>query len=242
VILSRGRSKLISTYKIIKDPIVVVPQSEYEAYKKSTGLTSIIRIPDKIKGLAKVRNWALDHFRERVVVMLDDDITKVWCISHEKGYNITDPATINQIIDNTARCCIEAGARVFGFNQAWDVRKFKANNPFKLTGWIGGVIGVVGRRLRFDETNKLRVDVDFCLQNMLENRIIWKEDRFSFVQQRFSNVGGNSIFRTADADKTERDYLKRKWGAYVIFAKTKVGITIKTEVPRKIHSDRLKIS
>jgi len=42
-------------------------------------------------------------------------------------------------------------------------------------------------------------------------------DRFCFVQERDKNLGGNSIFRSAERITTEKRHLKRKWKAHIDF-------------------------
>ena len=55
------------------------------------------------------------------------------------------------------------------------------------------------------------------LQELLDNRLVWNEARFCFVQERDKNLGGNSLFRSADRIAAEKRYLKRKWKAHIRF-------------------------
>jgi len=237
IILSRGSSQDISTHDIVDADTILVCESEHDLYLESIPEPQrhkIEVIPDNYRGLAMVRNFILKTYPEEIVVMMDDDIIGFACLTHETQYKIMDKATINQIIANTAVVARDAGAHVFGYNQAWDVRKIRTNQPFALNQWVGGVVGVIGRDLKFDENNKLRVDVDYCLQSMLKHRITWRDDRFSFIQARFTNTGGNSVFRTKESDDQEQEYLKDKWGRYIQFRDSKTTRLIKTKVIRKI--------
>ena len=47
--------------------------------------------------------------------------------------------------------------------------------------------------------------------------MVWNEARFCFVQERDKNLGGNSIFRSAERIATEKRHLKRKWKAHIDF-------------------------
>ncbi len=233
IILSRSRSDSIITHKFLNDAVLLVPESEKMDYVEVIGDSCKIRtIPDSYKGLSAVRNWCLDNFKEDCLIMFDDDIKGLFCICREAGFWVHGSNDIDQVLENAAFCAKGAKCGVFGFNQAWDVRKYQENQPFKLVGWVGGVIGVIGRKNRFDEHNKLRVDIDFCLTNLLKNRIIWIDNRFSFVQKRFSNKGGNSVYRTMDSDKRELDYLKTKWGSYLKFPKSKTQQLVRVNIKR----------
>ena len=229
VILSRGRSRSISTHKLLPGAVLVVPKGERKKYEY-TGL-SIRTIPDKIVGLGPVRNWVLDHFKENIIVMADDDIDTLYCMTGKLIRRIEDPEIVYQVICQAAHCALDLGTSVFGFNQAWDVRKYR--EPFSFSGWAGGVIGVTGRELRFMEQQKFRVDVDYFLQALLKDRVIWKDERFSFSQAREKNLGGNSIYRTSEALEAEIRKLKNKWGKYFSYRQTKSGENTQVKVKRR---------
>lgn len=230
VILSRGRSETITTHKLLPYAKLCVPESEKEKYQH-TGL-DIITVPDEVKGLGFLRNWVLDNFKEKIIIMCDDDISHVWLNARARGMKINDPETIEQLLYSTAQCAEDLGTSCFGFSQFWDVRKYKGTEPFALDSWVGGVIGVVGRDIRF-LNQMFKVDIDFCLRTLLEKRIMWKDNRYSFVQKRDRNKGGNAIFRTADGIERELNYLDNKWGKYFKRRVTKAGEITNMRVKRK---------
>ena len=47
--------------------------------------------------------------------------------------------------------------------------------------------------------------------------MLGNEARFCFVQERDKNLGGNSIFRSAERITTEKRHLRRKWKAHIDF-------------------------
>ncbi len=91
------------------------------------------------------------------------------------------------------------------------------NKPIAFTHWIGGVVGVVGREPRWDELLTCKCDIDACLREFLERRIVWQDSRFCFEQERDTNLGGNSLFRSEERIRAERRYLKSKWKAHIQF-------------------------
>ncbi len=209
MILSRSRFSTITTHKLFPEWVeVVVPQSQKEEYSLRIS-NDLITTPDNIIGLGRLRNWCLDLFPEETVIMVDDDITRVYSLTHKHARNLNS-AEIAEIIINAAIMAKDANCRVFGFNQT-DIRKYNGCEPFKLCTWFGGVIGVIGREYRFKD-DKFKVDIDFCLQNLLHNRIVWCDNRYYFVQKRDNNMGGNSEFRTAEEFRRSVDSLKAKWG------------------------------
>ena len=230
IILSRGRSQRLMTHEILMDPILVVPESEVKDYEKYDLET--IGIPDNREGLSQVRNWILDKFGGPVI-MFDDDITNIIILTDISPKHTTDRGYIEEILQNTYQNAKEAGANIFGFSQKCDVRKYRANNPFLLSTWVGGVIGIIEPKYRFDENNRLKVDVDYCLQSLLRDRIVWVEERFGFIQVRDRNIGGSSIFRSRERMRKEMEYLKNKWGKYIELRFTKTKESVRLNVDRR---------
>jgi hypothetical protein len=218
------------THKLFPDAVLVVPESEKENY--SGYKLQIKTVPDEIVGLSKLRNWVLDNFCEEIILMVDDDVK---CLSYVAGYltrRIIEPEVVWQIVENTGLCAKDIGTSCFGFNQNWDSRKYQHNKPFKLSGWCGGAIGVVGRKIRFFERNMLKVDIDYCLETMLKDRILWIDNRYAFYQIRNINVGGNSTFRTKEKVRQEIANLKEKWGKFFVHKYTRTGEEVQIKVDR----------
>ena len=213
VILSRGRADAITTTKLLPDFIeVLVPESQREIYESSIS-NPVITTPDDIKGLGVLRNWCLSNFEEETVIMLDDDLYALYCNTGRHARQIKDKMEVLEIIVNTAIMAKDAGVGVFGFFQT-DIRKYKPTDPFSLCTWVGGLIGVIGKGIRF-RNDRFKVDIDFCLTNLLVKRIIWCDNRYTFYQNRDNNKGGNAEFRNLEDYKKSCDTLKTKWGKYI---------------------------
>lgn len=233
IIISKGRSKLITTHKIINYDCVVLIESEYQKYLEGNDIPreKILVVKNRVVGLGVVRNYILDYFKENIVIF-DDDIIEIKCLLDNRYLLITDKDKIDDIITNCWLNCVESGAKVFGFNQMSDVRKYNELLPFVFNKNIGCVIGMIDNKIRFDEVNKMRVDIDYCLKQLLVNRILWRDNRYVFCQNRFRGQGGNNIYKTKTNVKLEIDYLKNKWGKYIQPVKSKINIGITVNVER----------
>jgi hypothetical protein len=236
VILSRGRALYITTHELLQDFDLVVPESEIEGYTSIVkNVNSIVGIPDEVIGLGSVRNWVLDYYQEEIVVMFDDDLKSCISVLNFSPVTIENREEIDAIIFNCALNATEAGATCFGFSQTCDVRKYSHSQPFLLNSWVGSVVGVIGRDIRFTEKNKLKVDIDFTLQHLKKNRIVWIDARFGFIPTRDTNVGGNSAFRSQDQLETEIQFLKDKWGKHLKVTNNKSKYRTTINVKRTQH-------
>ncbi len=231
LILSRGRAGQVTTVDLLPEWVeMLVPDDEAEIYG-SLYPNPILTIPKEVMGLGFVRNWVLDHFDDETIIMIDDDIKILYCITMEHARRIKNKGEVVQILINSAVMAKDMGVHVFGYTQT-DIRKFNGTMPFSLCGWVGCVIGVIGRKYRFRD-DYFKVDIDFCLQNLLVDRILFIDNRYYFYQNRDNNVGGNSIFRTKEGfDKSVRS-LKEKWGDNIKLGTHKSQIRISLDVKRR---------
>ena len=86
---------------------------------------------------------------------------------------------------------------------------------------------------KWDELLKCKCDIDATLEELMVNRLVWNEARFCFVQERDKNLGGNSLFRSADRIAAEKRYLKRKWKAHIRFESYQSQDKTAIDVPRR---------
>ncbi len=173
VILSRSRSRSITSHKLFPTATLLVPASE-AAHYTHTGL-EIETIPDEIAGISAVRNWVLKHFTEDAIVILDDDISACVCMVSLRCRKLSIIETL-AMLENSAWCARGAGARLFGWHQRSDPRLLQRNDPFGVNHWVGGAVGVVrdenGGVPKWDELLKCKCDIDATLQELLDNRLV----------------------------------------------------------------------
>lgn len=144
---------------------IVVPESQRELYEQATD-HDIVTVSDDTITLGTTRNAVLRMFDERTIVMMDDDLRMLYCLTGEKTRRIEDPEEIMAVIVNTAIMAMDAGVHFFGFFQK-DIRQYKGYEPFSLTGWVGGVVGVIDRRFWFAEGHNRDADL---LSNYVHDR------------------------------------------------------------------------
>ena len=230
VIMSRGRSRTMMTHKMFPAATLVVPQSEEQAYAPFALET--VTVPDELSGVSALRNWIIDRFEDNVVVMLDDDLSACMCMVSLKVRRLS-PEEMAAMVENTAYCAHGAGARLFGWHQRSDPRLLQRNDPFGVNHWVGGAVGVIGKKVRWDELLKCKCDIDATMTELMENRLVWNEARFCFLQERDKNLGGNSLIRSAERIAAEKRYLKNKWKAHIRFESYKSQDRVSMDAPRR---------
>ena len=226
----------MKTHLLLPKATLVVPTDQAEAYApfvaQQAGRLDVVTIPPELIGISKVRNWIVRRFKEKVVVMYDDDCTALQTLCGMRNRKLAPPE-VQAVVENTAYCAAGAGARIFGFNQRPDPRMLQRNDPFSVVHWVGGVVGVVGKEVRWDELLRFKCDIDACLTELLNNRIIWHESRFCFIQARDKNTGGNSLFRSPEKIAAEKRYLANKWKAHITIGEYASQDSVRVNVERK---------
>jgi len=231
VIPSKGRAGTLGekALKLFPDALVCVGDNEVEQYRKVT--TNLLVHPPSIVGIGPIRQWILDHVDDRTVVQVDDDVTHVYSQVGFHKWRIEDADTARAIVERLAILAQDAGARVFGFQQAARPLTYANFRPFSLNTWVGGIVGIIGRELRYDRSLLLRADIDFCLQSLMRDRFVMVDGRYSFIHTRFAGKGGNAGNRSAERHAQEIAYLKRKWGPFLeeVQAKGTTRLVVKVQ-------------
>ena len=215
IIPTRGRADVIGKKALLlfPDATLCVGADEVEPYSRLS--QNLLDHPPEVVGIGPLRQWVLDHVDDPCVVMVDDDVTHVYSQVGFHKERIEDADTARAIVERMAILAQDAGVRVFGFNQAARPLTYANFRPFSLNTWVGGIIGIIGRELRYDTRLLLRADIDYCLQSLMHDRIVLVDGRFSFIHTRFAGSGGNARQRSAERHAQEIAYLRRKWGPYL---------------------------
>ncbi len=215
IIPSKGRANVIGekALRLFPDATLCVGEDEVGAYEKIS--PDLLVHPTSVVGIGPLRQWILDNVADPCVVMVDDDVTHVYSQVGFHKWRIEDADTARAIVERLAILAQDSGTRVFGFQQAARPLTYANFKPFSLNTWVGGIVGVVGRELRYDTSLLLRADIDFCLQSLMHDRFVLVDGRYSFIHTRFAGSGGNAGNRSAERHAAEITYLKRKWGRYL---------------------------
>ncbi|CAG0948019.1 hypothetical protein ANRL1_04832 [Anaerolineae bacterium] len=220
---------------LFPDALVVVNEEQLDLYKRLG--CELLGHPRTLAGIGPLKNWIMDNVPDETLFIIDDDVKllRVAVGRETRSEVIRDPQDIRQIVENAAEVARGIGAPVFGFDQTGgDTRKFNPAHPFRLSGWVGAQVGIVGRAIRYDPNLRVRADIDFCLTALLTKRIIFQDTRFSFVHQpRFTYRGGNALSRSGERNKQELAYLKTKWGDVIRFRRTDTTLRILVKVKRR---------
>lgn len=230
VIITRGRSDTIESHKVFPFATIACPESEKEAYEP-LGLPMVF-YPDTISGISQVRNWTVKAFKETCVVMVDDDIQRFQGLAGYRKLEV-EPDGIRQVFENSYEAAKVMKTRIFGYNQRPDQRYLNRNDFFSCKTWVGGIVGFIGKKPQWDENLKCKCDIDACLTEMMKNRSVFTDCRYTVVQRRDDNAGGNSGNKSKEVIEKEVEYLKNKWGASLKVKNHKTQIRIATDVIRR---------
>jgi hypothetical protein len=220
---------------LFPDALVVVNAEQKELYEKLG--CDLLAHPMDVSGIGPLKNWILDNVPDECLLIIDDDVRllRVSVGRETRSEVIRDPRDIRRVVENAAICARGIGTPVFGFDQSGgDTRKVNPAHPFRLASWVGAQVGIIGRELRFDANLRVRADIDFSLNCLLNKRIVFQDTRFAFVHApRFTYRGGNALSRSGDRNQKELDYLKKKWGSAIEFRDTATTMRIILQVKRR---------
>jgi hypothetical protein len=241
VVPSHLRSDTIGkmTLNYCPEAIVTVNESEVDEYANA-GVQNLWPHPDSVKGYGAIMNWILENFEDEAVMILDDDMMHFTSYTSKNTVHYKDPEVGKAIIQNTYQIAIDMQVGLAGWNGSQDPKTFRSFDPVKLTGFIqSGCSIMLGKDVKFDPVLYLREDFDFNLNQLLKKRITFMDHRFCFLAwPNFTGRGGSAEFRSQERDEGEREYMKKKWGQYILFGHrngaggSKQAATSVIQVPR----------
>lgn len=217
VIPSHKRAGNVITSKLLPFASVCVPESQVSEYYRADPNTHYIGHPDSVVGLTRKRQWIYETLGD--VFMLDDDITACRRLYTEPG----EPTDLNELeiaelIDRTAWSARKAGAYLFGFNNRPNPTMYNPLQPIQLTGYVTGCATglLAGSKLWYNPDIKCNEDYWISLLNAYHHRVIWRDNRFAFIQKdTFTAKGGLAEFRNVEAEKADFELLKKCFGEAV---------------------------
>lgn len=223
VIPSRRRAGRISkAMRMLPDAVVTVDEREEEEYRRLWGDRVVPHPP--LDGIAAIRQWILDNFDDEVLVMCDDDLDCVQPLPTLPGgrrtSRIVDPRDVMQILDNASSIAQEIRAPMFGFSRSSNPTNYHPHQIFGFTTFIQGIVGFVGRPVRYDLKLKMSFeDLDIVMSALLKGRFVFVDLRFAWQFVMTRNTGGLSEVRDLAQINAESDYVKRKWGKFLVPSK-----------------------
>ena len=189
----------------------VVRKSEEELYRKN-GIENIWAIEDElIDSMHKVFQYIIDNAPEDIVVIIDDDGKMIY--RNVATYDMTKEEASMEIeriaqmmVDlNIGYACTDAVPAPYYYDA-----------EFKFKGMSGGLKWFYKKCLksRIDEKTNYNFDLDIELQELLQNRIIFKPIYFIDVGGQDTNKGGSNTDKNQEKRIAGIEYMKLKWGKY----------------------------
>ena len=203
--------------RLLPSAIVAVAESEKSEYQAVVPAKQLIFHHD-LPRLVDIRTWINQTIQEDCLMMVDDDFLGVIPQVVRLQRRVTDPAIIEQVIENAHQCTEDLGLTVFCWTRTRN--NFLADPemlPIRLVQPMAGSFGMRGaaQSRRFDAVPD-REDVDFTLQTLLHDRVLFAEMRWYFDHGRsFAGRGGNVGKITEEQFKASTAILLQRWGKYI---------------------------
>jgi len=208
---TKGRAGKVKTLKYFPNAILFVEPEEYETYSFEYNKNRVVYIGQNNGGISYVRNFILDYFDEPVL-MLDDDITKLFYRKGNKLYIIGDTRELIKSIDS----CFKKGYKQVTLS--YKASNWLCSEPYKVNTRCWCFNGIDCRLpIRYDSKSDVFEDYDFTAQLIhggYKNICLYV---YAFECEKMgSNSGGWQMFDRQEKSKLAKEYLIKKWGKHVV--------------------------
>lgn len=191
---------------------VIVHESELDDYKKVVPTDQLHTHTEN--RVTNIRDHILENFNSECVVMMDDDFIGVRPLLSKLGL-IRDKDYIYQLLFNSMVVCQDLGCGLFSYAPVINPIVMRPEvDPVKFNNTAFRTFGVMGDALnrRFSHVTG-RGDIDFSMQALKEDRIIYVDCRFYFDHGNAGTGKGGSVGSVGLEHRQEAvKSLKRRWG------------------------------
>lgn len=220
-VCSYKRSDSTTTFKVLPSVTYVTRKTEEPLYK-AAGVPKVWGIEDSlINSFSKVNNYVIENAPEDLICLLDDDIVEFkYRIGLGIMETITNPEDVEWEIESILNIMNDLGIGYGGITQT--LVPWNYTQEFVFSGWTGPIRFVNRRAVksRFPEM-KFFPDIDFSLNELMVNRIIFRTNYFCAAAGIETNGGGNNTTRTqAQRVRAYNEVMKPKWGKYFVYDET----------------------
>jgi len=217
-IQSYKRAGKVDTLGVCKDARIWVHEFEAEEYKKKHPTNEIVSIPDEYRNnLPKVKNFILSKEDAEVVVIMDDDISKIGYFEKEKICEL-DQEDFLQFIEKYSFLCQEWGFKLWGINVNPDKQCYREYTPFSTVSYVSSSFTcyLKGGEFKYDERFVLKEDYDMTIQQCNKYRGVLRINKFFYVKKSAENIGGCAVYRNVDKEIAQIKLLQKKWGNKIV--------------------------
>lgn len=212
---------------LLPSALVYVAENELDTYVAAGLPRACLRTHPNLVGLARIRNFIVRQCPTEVCVQVDDDFAYVQAMAGFRVRHIRDPRALAELVFSSALVASDMGVRLFAWSNKGTPLYYKDHDPMDLKGPVGRALGVIGKGVVWDERLVASVDTDVTLQELLESRIVFVDQRFYWHCGSIGgNPGGLQALRTSERLTLDRGLIQAKWGRFVeVEKKTKSGLT-----------------
>lgn len=223
-VLSRDRADVLAkhTNRLVQEFHLFHCGDGYDEHEYNC--TARTAVHPGLEGRSAVANHVMRTLSNKVLIILPDDIKAIIWMGEDRNVRLSRDDLLVLIV-NLVTTALDIGAGLFGINEN-DIRKSSPLFPFHTRAMVTGFVGINRHNqppIWFDERQKVKEDYDFALEFLKRDRLVWKDLRYFFSQDRNVLRGGNMQFRTAAREEQEVANLKRWWGDDTIIFKDGKG-------------------
>ena len=212
---SYKRANICKTHKYITDVFYIVSENEKDDYLKIH--KNVIGVPNEVQGnISRVRNYILDNYNEKNIVMLDDDFNSIGVFEGNKLKKLDEEGVYN-MIQKGFLMAEDLGVKLWGLNIISDKGSYREYTPFNTNAMILGPFnGHLKHNLRYDEKIPLKEDYDLSLKMLNKYRKTLRLNMYHYNSEQNTIKGGCAVYRNTETENEQFNLLVKKWGSKII--------------------------
>lgn len=220
-ILSRDKWNNLRVARIVNDPTLWVPESQFQDYASRHDV-DISVVPDIVtSNLSDWSNYVLNASGGNRHVLIHDSLNLVGYWEGGKR-EVLDADSLERMVVHGFEIAEQMGVRLWGINLGRDATRYRTQAPFSLLAPVIGPFTCHFKpELRFDSTMGAVFQADFWLRNIQQYHRTLRFNKYHFTTPPSIEPG--------EVESAQR--LQARWGEVVEIAKKGKKLDLKFKIP-----------
>jgi hypothetical protein len=209
----------VKSLKYLPTAKVFVPNVERDAYYAFYG-SSVVAVPDNVRGITQTRNWILNNANDDSVVMVDDDVKTCGYVRLDERSSKHTKMPSEMWIKECEKLfdiCRSFAYRLWGIATQSAPRSVYPYRPFLWRSYVtASFCGICNESgLRFDESFRVKEDYELNLRCVQEDGGVVAARYLYWENSHWVDDGGCKDYRTQEMEKDAIMRLQAKYKGMV---------------------------
>lgn len=227
VISHKRPENMEKLFSLIGSFTVYVNKGQAASYEEATKKNKLIKVREtNADEICSARNLAMADARKKglICIQVSDDLKKIERIKMVDSKRVVSPLTFKEVVKEMITLMRRYRANYAGVAITSNRLNYVGKDIDLDKLIVNDLIGCIPcGSMEFDVKSSLKEDYDKCVQQLVYGISVLRLNNIICTFPHRENKGGANTYRNEKTELAPTQYLKRKWGSFIVDHKTRKG-------------------